>query len=418
MLAEIITIGDELLIGQVVDTNSAWLGQVLSQNGITVKQITSVSDDQVHILQALAAAEERAELILITGGLGPTKDDITKQTLCTYFNTSLVFNTEVLADVEERFASFGKTVTPINRKQAEVPANCKVIRNKSGTAPGMWIDKGNKTFISMPGVPFEMKAMVTNSVIALIKEKFKLSFIYYKTVLTQGIGESDMAELIEKWEDSLAALNIKLAYLPSIGTLRLRLTTHGDNEAMLRELVTAKITELQALADNYIYGYEEMDGQKETLQHIVGQLLLESNQTLAIAESCTGGFVSHLITSIPGSSAYFKGGIITYANEIKTQELSIPAAIINQHGAVSSEVVELMAKEIKNKFKTDYAIATSGIAGPSGGSAEKPVGTIWIAIATQQQVITQKFLFGGTREQNIERTAQTALNMLRKHIVK
>lgn len=418
MLAEIITIGDELLIGQVVDTNSAWLGQILSQNGITVKQITSVSDDRVHILQALAAAELRADIILITGGLGPTKDDITKHTLCAYFNTTLIFNADVFADVEARFASFGKTVTPVNRKQAEVPVGCTVIRNKRGTAPGMWFDKGGKVFISMPGVPFEMKTMVSDDIIFRLKEKFKLPSIYYRTVLTQGIGESDLSDLIEQWEESLAALAIKLAYLPAIGTLRLRLSTQGDSQEVLYELINAKIAELQEIAGKYIYGYEEMDGEKETLQHIIGQMLNDRLQTLAVAESCTGGFVSHLVTSVPGSSAYFKGAVIAYANEIKTQELQVPENVINQYGAVSSEVVALMAQGAKSKFKTDYAIATSGIAGPTGGSPDKPVGTVWIAVATPEQVITQHFLFGGNREQNIDRASQTALNLLRKHIAK
>jgi nicotinamide-nucleotide amidase len=415
---EIITIGDEILIGQIVDTNSAFIGQQLNLNGLSVKQISSVSDNREHIIKALDQAKERADIIIITGGLGPTKDDITKKTLCEYFKTTMRFDEEAYEDVANIFAQYGKEVTPINRLQAEVPAICEVIRNKNGTAPGMWFNVEGKIYVSMPGVPYEMKAILTNQVIPKLKSLFNLPSILHKTILTQGIGESVLSEMISDWEDSLVSENIKLAYLPAPGMVRLRLSTKGENENLLKERVDKKIEELKILISEYIYGYEIFGQEQETLEMMVGKMLKEKNKTLSTAESCTGGYISHLITKVPGSSNYYIGSVISYAYEIKEKELNVPHEIIMKHGAVSQPVVEQMAKAIREKYKTDYSISASGIAGPDGGTADKPVGTVWIAVATPDKVISEKFLFGGNRDRNIQKTANAALNMLKKELEK
>lgn len=416
MLAEIITIGDEILIGQIIDTNSAFIATLLNLNGVTVKQISSVSDDRAHIVKALDEAKERADLILITGGLGPTKDDITKKTLCEYFHTTMRFDEDVYQDVMKLFAAYGKEVTPINRKQAEVPASCEVIRNHNGTAPGMWFDVNGKVFVSMPGVPYEMKAMMQEQVIPKIKTKFKLPKIFHKTILTQGVGESYLSEMIADWEDSLAKDNIKLAYLPSPGMVRLRLSTKGNDEKKLIATVDKKIEEVKKIISEYIYGYEIYGEEKESLEQMIGRILSSKKKTLSTAESCTGGYISHLITKVPGSSDYYIGSVISYSYEIKEKELGVSKQTLEKHGAVSQPVVEQMAKAIREKYKTDYSIAASGIAGPGGGTDEKPVGTVWVAIATPDKVISQKFLFGNHRERNIQKTANAALNMLRKEL--
>lgn len=417
MKAEIITIGDELLIGQVVDTNSAWMAQQLNLAGISVKQISSVSDDRQHILTALKEAEGRAGVILITGGLGPTKDDITKNTLCEYFNTSLVFNQKAYDNVERLFSAYGKQVTPVNRKQAEVPANSKMLLNVYGTAPGMWFEEKGKVYVSMPGVPYEMKYVMSEWVIPMLKEKFSLSPMVHRTVLTQGIGESFLAAMIEGWEDSLAAEGIKLAYLPSPGMVRLRLSATGDKEGKMLKRVEAKIEELKKLAPQYIYGVEDASGEPESLEKIIGELLRKKKATLSTAESCTGGYIAHLVTSIAGSSDYFKGSVISYANEIKTGELGVKAGDIAAHGAVSQQVAEQMAAGIRKKYQTTYAVAVSGIAGPGGGTEEKPVGTVWIAVATPEKVYSAKHQFGNNRERNIRKTALAALAMLRTELL-
>lgn len=415
---EIITIGDEILIGQIVDTNSAFMAQLLNLNGISVKQISSVSDSREHIVKALDEAKERADIILITGGLGPTKDDITKKTLCEYFNTTMRFDEMAYQDVVAIFASFKKEVTPINRKQAEVPAICEVLRNRQGTAPGMWFDVDNKVFVSMPGVPFEMKALMTEQVVPKLKSRFKFPEIYHKTVLTQGIGESSLSELISDWEDQLANVNMKLAYLPSPGLVRLRLSTFGSDHEQLKEEVEKQINALKQIAGKYIYGYETYGEEKKTMEQLVAELLRSSKKTVSTAESCTGGYISHLLTSIPGSSAYYIGSIVSYAYEIKENELQISKDILKKNGAVSQIVVEQMAQAIRQKYKTDYAISTSGIAGPTGGTEEKPVGTVWIAVATPETVISTKFLFGNNRERTIQKAAHAALNMLKQELEK
>ncbi|MGB3949119.1 MAG: competence/damage-inducible protein A [Bacteroidia bacterium] len=416
--AEVITIGDEILIGQIVDTNSAYIGTLLNLNGISIKQITSVSDNRQHIINALNEAQTRADIILITGGLGPTKDDITKKTLCEYFNTAMRFDEEVYQDVVAIFKSYNKEVTPLNRLQAEVPEICTTIRNFNGTAPGMWFEHNNKIIVSMPGVPYEMKAMMQNQIVPMLKQKFQLPAIVHKTVLTQGIGESYLSEIITDWEDSLATHNIKLAYLPSPGMVKLRLTTKGDSAEKLNQIVDQKIEELKPIIAEYIYGYEVFGVPTETLEQIIGKLLKQSKQTIATAESCTGGYIAHLITKVPGSSLYYQGSVISYSYEIKQNELGVPADVLEKQGAVSQPVVEQMAKAIREKYKTDFSIAASGIAGPDGGTADKPVGTVWVAIATPEKIISEKFLFGTNRERNIQKTANAALNMLRKELEK
>ncbi len=413
---EIITIGDEILIGQVVDTNSAYIGQLLNLNGMSVIQISSIPDNREHILKALDEAKKRADIILITGGLGPTKDDITKKTLCEYFATTLRFDEGAYQNVAAIFAAVGKAVTPINRLQAEVPAICEVIHNRNGTAPGMWFDVDGKIFVSMPGVPYEMEALMKEQVVPKLKKRFKFPSIYHKTVLTEGIGESTLSELISDWENGLAKVNIKLAYLPSPGMVRLRLSTKGEDEKVLVQNVEKKIKELKTIIPNNIYGYEIFGEAKETIEQLVGTLLRDKRKTISTAESCTGGYIAHLLTKIRGSSDYYVGSVISYAYEIKETELEVPHDVILQQGAVSKSVVEQMAKTIRKKYKTDYSIAASGIAGPTGGTKEKPVGTVWIAIGTPDGIISEKFLFGDNRERNIQKTAHAALVMLKKEL--
>ncbi|MGE0637489.1 MAG: competence/damage-inducible protein A [Bacteroidia bacterium] len=412
MLAEIITIGDEILIGQIVDTNSAWMGEQLNLVGIKVHQITSVSDNAEHIVKALDEAKSRVDLILITGGLGPTKDDITKHTLVKYFNTSLRFDEEVHQHVKALFARFGREVTGVNLKQAEVPESCTVIHNANGTAPGMWFEENGKVFVSMPGVPYEMKKMMGTEILPRLKKKYSLPTIVHRTVLTQGIGESFLSEIIAEWENSLADKNIKLAYLPSPGMVRLRLSASGNDELALRKRVEEKVEELNKLIPQHIYGYE-----KDTLEQIVGRLLKEKKQTLSLAESCSGGLIAHLVTSVPGSSAYFMGGVVSYSYESKTNMLGVTTETLEKFGAVSEEVVTQMAEGARREFKTDWAVSASGIAGPDGGMEGKPVGTVWIAVAGPAGVKAKKFQFGGDRERNIQVTAITALNMLRKALI-
>ena len=406
MLAEIITIGDELLIGQVIDTNSAWMAEQLNLVGIRVHQITSISDNQQHILTTLREASHRAQLILVTGGLGPTKDDITKQTFCKYFDTSLVFSEAAYKNVEKLFSARGVAVTELNRLQAMVPANCTVIPNPNGTAPGMWFEKEGCIYVSMPGVPFEMKAMMEEEIIPRLMGKLN-QVIIHRTILTEGVGESFLAALIEPWEDALPPF-IKLAYLPQPGMVRLRLTATGTDRNILQQAIQTAENELLPLAGKYIFGYDN-----DTIESVVGDLLRNKGMTLSTAESCTGGNIAQLITSIAGSSDYFKGSVVAYANEIKEQLLDVPQQVLAENGAVSEQTVLHMARGARRQFKTDYAIAVSGIAGPGGGTTEKPVGTTWIAVATPTETIAQKFLFGDHRGRNIRKASVAALNMLR-----
>ncbi len=412
MQAEIITIGDEILIGQIVDTNSAWMAQQLNLAGIRVKQITSVSDDEQHILQALKEAENRADVILITGGLGPTKDDITKKTLATYFNCGWRFDEQVFEDVSRIFARFGRKVTDVNRLQAQVPDCCTTIRNSKGTAPGMWFERNGKVFVSMPGVPSEMKGIMKNDVIPLLCKKYETPFILHRTILTQGVGESMLAQIISDWEDALPA-HFKLAYLPAFSQVRLRLTAVGKQEHLLKAEADELIEKLKPLIHEHIFGYEN-----ESLEEVVGALLRERKSSLATAESFTGGAIAAALTSISGSSDYYQGSVVSYANSIKVNELGVSEGDLKKFGAVSQQVAEQMAQGVKQKFNTDYAISTTGIAGPSGGSEAKPVGTAWIAIAGPNGVVSVKYAFGEQREAIIQRATYTALNMLRKTILK
>ena len=412
MKAEIITIGDELLIGQVVDTNSAWMAEHLNLVGLQVHQITSISDDRNHILSALALAAQRANVILITGGLGPTNDDLTKPTLCAYFDTPLVFHQPTYDHIEQLFGQRGYPMTEVNRHQADVPQSCTVIPNLNGTAPGMWFEQDGIIYVSMPGVPFEMKPMMLNEILPRLLKRFEGSFILHRTILTQGIGESALAEKIEAWEDALPA-NIKLAYLPQPGIVRLRLTATGDNKQELSAKVKNQIEKLLQIIPHLVFGFDE-----DSLEAVVGKLLLKKHRTVATAESCTGGYLAHLFTSVAGSSAWYMGSVVAYQNSIKTQSLNVPEKMIEEYGAVSQQVVEAMADGMRKSFDTDYALAVSGIAGPDGGSNEKPVGTTWIALATPQGVTSQKFLFGEHRQRNIRKAALTALNMLRLELLK
>lgn len=411
MNAEIISIGDELLVGQVVNTNATWISQHLNLIGINVYQITAISDNSEQIKSVLDSARVNSDIILITGGLGPTKDDITKQCLCEYFNTNLKFNPEVYEQIKEIFHIRGMKVTELNKMQAEIPVSCTPIKNTNGTAPGMWFEEKGKIFVSMPGVPFEMQPMMTDHVLPELKKRYSGDFIIHKTVLTQGIGESWLSEMIADWEDKLPK-NIKLAYLPQPAIVRLRLSAKGSDKKELERQLESQIKLLHKTIPDLIYGYDD-----ETLEEITGRLLRERGKTLSTAESCTGGYIAHLITSIPGSSDYYKGSVISYANEIKEAELNVKKQSMVEHGVVSEEVVVQMAKGILKKYNTDFSIATSGIAGPGGATKDKAVGTTWIAVASENKVVVKKFLFGENRERNIRKTAVTALNMLRKHII-
>lgn len=411
MKAEIITIGDEILIGQIVDTNSAWMGRQLNLRGIEVYQVTSVHDDHDHILTALANAEKKADLVLMTGGLGPTKDDITKKCLCEYFNTELVFHPEVLEHVRSLLSSRNVAVNQLNRDQALLPASCTVLHNSAGTASGMWFERNNTIFVSMPGVPFEMEAIMTEEVFPRLGKLGISQSIVHKTVLTIGLAESMLAEKIEQWESALPAF-IKLAYLPSPMMVRLRLSGYGTEQSVIADEIDRQVKQLQSIIPEFIFGFDD-----ENLGLVIGRILVQAGKTLALAESCTGGSIAQFITSNAGSSAYFKGGVVAYSNEIKNKLLDVPMNLIAEHGAVSQQVAEAMAAGAQNSLGADYAVATTGIAGPDGGSDEKPVGTVWIAVAGPAGIRSKMFIFRHNRERNIIRTTHTALNMLRTFII-
>jgi len=411
MKAELITIGDEILIGQIVDTNSAWMGQQLNLHGIEVYQITSVHDNHEHIIKAFAEAEKNADLVLITGGLGPTKDDITKNCLCEYFNTELIFYPEVFEHVQSLLSSRNVVINQLNHDQALLPASCTVLPNSAGTASGMWFERNNTIFISMPGVPFEMEAIMTEEVFPRLVKLGITQSIVHKTVLTIGLPESMLAEKIEKWESALPDF-IKLAYLPSPQMVRLRLSGYGTNKSMLQKEIEKQVKELLSLIPENVFGFDN-----ENLGLVIGRMLAGSGKTLAVAESCTGGNIAHFITSNAGSSAYFKGGVVAYSNEIKNNLLDVPLDLIAGFGAVSQQVAEAMALGAKKILNADYAVATTGIAGPDGGSDEKPVGTVWIAVAGPSGIKSKEYIFRHNRERNIIRSTQTALNMLRISIL-
>lgn len=407
MLAEIITIGDEILIGQIVDSNSAWMAQKLNGIGVRVKQITSVSDDYNHIINALSEAEKRADIILITGGLGPTKDDITKKTLADYFGSSeMIIHQPTLDLVTGFFLKRNLPLMELNRLQALVPDVCEVILNENGTAPCMLFRKANKLVFSMPGVPFEMQSLMETKILPIISKEFSLPRIYHKTILTAGIGESFLADKISEIENSLPAY-IKLAYLPKLGTVRLRLSTATDATLIVIKEVDDFANRIKESIPEFWVADTDIPLEKAILD------IMEKQQvTLSVAESCTGGYISHLFTQHPGSSKVFAGGGIVYTNTLKTQLLGVKKETLNSFGAVSEETINEMAKGAILNFNTDYAIAVSGIAGPDGGTAEKPVGTVWIAVANKEKTIAKKFTFNNKRIQNIERSAIAALNLL------
>ncbi len=408
--ASIITIGDELLIGQTIDTNSAFIAQELNKIGVWVRRRVAIADDKEAILKTLADEATTSNIIIITGGLGPTADDITKPALCEYFNTELVRNEEATKNVENIFRKLGRPLTERNLSQGLVPANCEVLPNGRGTAPGMFFNEEAKYF-SLPGVPHEMKGLMHSGVIPKIKALFALPVVEHRTLLTAGIGESFLADTIQGFETALPP-HIKLAYLPAYGMVRLRLTAKGDEVNIVQKEVDERFGELKGLVKEWMVADEDIP-----LQQAVVNLLKEKGKTVATAESCTGGTIASLITSIAGSSAVFNGGVVSYSNDAKEDVLGVKAETLRSVGAVSEETVKEMAAGACQKLKTDYALATSGIMGPDGGSAEKPVGTVWIAVANKEgQVQAQKFNFRFDRSRNIELTAHAALNMLRKHL--
>lgn len=414
MTAEIITIGDEILIGQIVDTNSAFLGKELNKVGISIYQITSVQDDKNHILKALKEAEDNADIIIVTGGLGPTKDDITKHTICEYFNDTLVENKDVLAHIEHLFSTYISTpISDLNRRQAQVPSKAKVLMNQFGTAPGMWIEKNEKVFVSLPGVPYEMKGLITNEVIPALRKKFKFPYIKHRTLLTYGLGESAIANRIEAWEDALPDF-IKLAYLPNLGRVRLRLSGITLDKAMLDAELEKQIALLLPQIEDIFVGFEE----DISLEAIVGKQLTELGKTVAVAESCTGGQIAKAITANAGASKYFKGSIVSYATESKVNILDVPKQDIELHSVVSREVAEAMADHVRKMFNSDYGISTTGNAGPSKGDSDAEVGTVWIAIANKDKVYSEVFNFGNHRDKVIMKATNKAFEMLQKEILK
>jgi len=414
MKAAIITIGDEILIGQIVDTNSAFIAKSLDRIGVEVAEMLSISDDKKHILDTFAQLQNKVDVVIVTGGLGPTKDDVTKKTFCEYFNDELVVDQKVLAHVTELIEGFYKRpISQLNKDQALVPSTCTVLHNKVGTAPGMWMKKENTVFISLPGVPYEMKYLVEEEIIPKIVREYKRPYIIHKTILTYGQGESLVAERIEQWENNLPEF-IKLAYLPNPGRVRLRLTARGTNKEELEEAIESNVQSLDAIIHDIIVGYEE----NETIETVIGKLLSKQSKTISTAESCTGGRIASLLSSVPGSSGYFKGSVVSYATEAKVNVLGIPQNLIDQFSVVSAEVASAMALSVKDLLKTDYALATTGNAGPSKGDSDAEIGAVFIALATPEGVIVEEFNFGQPREKVIDRASIKSLEILQKEILK
>jgi nicotinamide-nucleotide amidase len=411
MNAIIITIGDELLIGQTIDTNSSWIGAELSKSGFDVYRKISIHDRKDDIIQALDEAAHKADVAIITGGLGPTSDDITKQTLCEYFNTRLVMDKTVLSMIKDMMKQRNYPMNENNMRQAEVPESCRVLTNAAGTAPGMWFEKNGTIYISMPGVPYEMKHIMNVHVIPELKKRFTTQFIVHKNIMTYGTFEAKLAETLTGFEAELPG-NIKLAYLPSSGVIKLRLTATGSNREMLDKSVNEQVNKLYRIIPEFIYGENE-----DSFEQVIGNLLKSKNQTVCTAESCTGGNIAAMLTSVPGSSAYYTGSVISYSNSVKRNLLGVDEKLISEKGALSEEVVREMAAGARKLFKTDYALATSGIAGPDGGTESKPVGTIWFAVASEDGIISEKRVFGNDRNSNIIRFSLVSLNLLRKQII-
>jgi nicotinamide-nucleotide amidase len=411
MKAAIITIGDELLIGQTIDTNSAWMGAELSKSGFDVYRITSIHDRREDILNILNEALGKTEVVLITGGLGPTSDDITKPTLCEFFNTRLVVNVEVFSMIEGMMKRRNLSMNENNCRQADVPESCRVLKNAVGTAPGMWFEKDGTIFISMPGVPHEMKYIMTEHVLPELNRRFTSQIIIHRNIMTYGTFEAKLAEILTEFEEGLPG-DIKLAYLPAYGVIKLRLTATGSDRESLSDLVNVQVDKLYKIIPEFIYGENE-----ESLETVIGKMLKEKNKTVCTAESCTGGEIAHLITSNPGSSAYYYGSVVAYANSVKIQLLGVQENQLKTDGAVSEAVVRQMAYGARSLFKTDFSLAVSGIAGPDGGTETKPVGTLWIAVSSSKGIVTEKRVFGNDRVTNIKRFSLAALNLLRKQII-
>lgn len=413
MKATIITIGDEILIGQITDTNSGFIAKALNKIGIEVHEMISISDEKNHILGTFAKVQNQVDFVIITGGLGPTKDDVTKVTFCAYFNDKLQRSSTVENHITGLFSKMNYVVTQVNRDQALVPSKCTVLMNHFGTAPGMWMQKDNTVFVSLPGVPYEMKAIVTNELIPKIVSEYKRPYILHKTILTYGQGESVVAERIEKWENNLPAF-IKLAYLPSPGRVRLRLSARGSDEQFLQTSIRQSVQELQEIIGDIIVGFEE----EESIEAVLGKLLTQKKLTLSTAESCTGGKIAETITSIAGSSAYFRGGVVTYATDTKVELLNVKQSTLDDFSVVSKQVAEEMATGARRLLKTDFAVATTGNAGPSKGDADVTVGTVCVAVATPKGVFSEEFNFGEPRQKVIDRAVNKGLELLLKEILK
>ncbi|WP_396151251.1 CinA family nicotinamide mononucleotide deamidase-related protein [Flavobacterium sp.] len=413
MKATIITIGDEILIGQITDTNSGFIAKAFNKIGVDVHEMISISDDKTHILETFAKVQNQVEFVIITGGLGPTKDDITKITFCDYFEDTLQRNQTVENHIVELFTKMNFVVSQVNRDQALVPSKCIVLQNNFGTAPGMWMQKENTVFVSLPGVPYEMKAIVTDELIPKIVNEYKRPYILHKTILTYGQGESIVAERIEEWENNLPTF-VKLAYLPSPGRVRLRLSARGLDEQFLQTTINELVVQLQEIISDIIVGFEE----EESIEFVLGKLLTQKKLTLSTAESCTGGKIAETITATIGSSSFFRGGVVTYATDTKIEILKVNQSTIENYSVVSKEVAEEMALGAQKLLQTDFAIATTGNAGPSKGEADATVGTVCFAIATPKGVFSEEFNFGQPRQKVIDRAANKALELLLKEILK
>ncbi len=414
MKAAIVTIGDEILIGQITDTNSGFIAKSLDRIGVEVYEMLSVSDSREHILNTFSKLQNKVDIVIITGGLGPTKDDITKKTFCDYFEDELVMDADVLAHVTKLIEGFYKrAITQINKDQALVPSKCTVLHNQVGTAPGLWMKKEGTVFVSLPGVPFEMKYLVENEIIPKVVRDYHRPYIIHKTILTYGRGESAVAEQIEDWEDNLPEF-IKLAYLPAPGRVRLRLSARGTDKELLEKAIEENVVSLTKIIGDIIVGFDD----DETLEVSLGKILMRKNKTISTAESCTGGSIAQLLSSVPGASNYFKGSVVAYSAEVKQNVLGISENLIDKHSVVSAEVAIAMALSVKELLKTDYAIATTGNAGPSKGEADASIGTVFIALATPNGVIVEEFDFGQPREKVIDRASVKGLEILLKEISK
>ena len=414
MKATIVTIGDEILIGQIIDTNSGFIAKSLDRIGVEINEMISISDDKQHILDTFVKLQNKVDLVIITGGLGPTKDDVTKKTFCDYFEDELIVDQAVLAHVTQLIEGFYKrTITQINKDQALVPSRCTILHNQVGTAPGMWMKKENTVFVSLPGVPFEMKYLVENEIIPKVVKEYNRPYIIHKTILTYGQGESMVAERIEDWENSLPEF-IKLAYLPAPGRVRLRLSARGKDKELLEQAIESYVVSLDAIINDIIVGFEE----DETIEVLVGKLLANQQKTVATAESCTGGQIAASLASVAGASSYFKGSVVSYATEAKINVLDISEKLIEEFSVVSAEVAKAMALSAKKLFNTDYAIATTGNAGPTKGDEKAELGSVFIALATPNEVIVEEFNFGQPREKVIDRAVIKSLEILKKEIFK